>query len=496
MTDTEPTSSITRGSLARPLFALAWPIVVTQLLQVAYNLADTLWLGRYSAAAVGALSLAFPIIFLLLSVGGGFTVAGSTLVAQYTGAGGESSAGKAAGQTLSFVTALAVVLGALGFVVTGPVLSVLPADPETARQVVPLAADYMRVFFLGTPFLFGFFVFSALMRGYGNTRTPMRVMAVSVGLNVVLDPVLIFGVPALGIPELGVEGAALATLIARAVATVIGLYVLFGLGVGPQVRLEHLRPDLPTVRRIIDIGAPSALEQSTSALAMLTLTAMVVTFAPPVVAAFGLGNRLISLVFLPAMGLGRATNTMVGQNLGAGNADRAERAVHLAAGVGAGVMLLVAVVAAVFADPIVSVFMATGTEAAAETVRHGITYLRVRSVEFAFIGVLQVVLGAYRGAGNTRTALGFSLLSLWVGRVATVYVLAFLLGWGVLGVWVGMAAGNVLGAVTAGAWFTRGTWKRSVVDADAGEDEPVEGAEGVEEPDQEEGDRPTTPGGD
>jgi len=165
------------------------------------------------------------------------------------------------------------------------------------------------------------------------------------------------------------------------------------------------------------------------------------------------------------MGLGRAMNTTVGQNLGADDADRAERAVHLAAGVGAGVMLLVAVV---FAEPIVSVFMATGTEAAAETIRHGIEYLRIRSVAFAFIGVLQVVLGAYRGAGNTRTALGFSLLTLRVGRVATVYALAFVLGWGVFGLWVGMATGNVVGAIAAGAWLpagpgngrssTRGRW--------------------------------------
>ena len=464
MTETETESSITQGSLVRPLFTLAWPIVVTQLLQVAYNIADTIWLGRLSTDAVGALSLAFPLIFLLLSVGGGFTVAGSTLVAQYTGAGGEKSAGKAAGQTLSFVIILAVFLGALGYVLTGPLLGLLPADPETARDVVPLAADYMRVFFLGTPFLFGFFIFSALMRGYGNTRTPMRVMLLSVTLNVVLDPILIFGWSPLGIPQLGVEGAALATLISRAVATAVGLYVLFYLPAGPNIEFSHLRPDPETVRKIVDIGVPSALEQSTSALAMLTLTAMVVTFSPPVVAAFGLGNRLISLVFLPAMGLGRATNTMVGQNLGAKQADRAERAVKLAAGVGAGVMFGVAIVAVVFARPIVSVFMSTGTAEAAQTIELGIDYLRIRAVEFAFIGVLQVVLGAYRGAGNTRTALAFSLLSLWVGRVATVYLLTFVLGWGVTGIWVGMAAGNVLGAVTAGAWFTRGTWKRSVVD--------------------------------
>jgi Na+-driven multidrug efflux pump len=134
--------------------------------------------------------------------------------------------------------------------------------------------------------------------------------------------------------------------------------------------------------------------------------------------------------------------------------------------------------------------MATGTQEAAETIRHGIDYLRVRSVEFAFIGVLQVVLGAYRGAGNTRTALGFSLLTLWVGRVATVYVLAFLLGWGVFGLWVGMATGNVVGAIAAGAWFTRGTWKEAVVD----EEEAGEGAEDGE-PDESD-DRPATTGGD
>ncbi|WP_435196153.1 MATE family efflux transporter [Natronomonas sp. EA1] len=468
-----PESSITEGSLARPLFTLAWPIVVTELLQVAYNIADTIWLGRTAepAAAIGALSLAFPLIFLLLSVGGGFTVAGSTLVAQYTGAGGDDSAGKAAGQTLSFVTILAVFLGILGYFTTRPLLALLPTDPETAADVIPLAAEYMEVFFLGTPFLFGFFVFSALMRGYGNTRTPMRVMVLSVGLNVVFDPFLIFGWWVF--PELGVAGAAWATLISRAAATVVGMYVLFSLQAGPAVRLEHLKPDLTYITKIVRIGVPSALEQSTSALAMLTLTAMVVTFATPVVAAYGLGNRLISLVFLPAMGLGRATNTMVGQNLGAGKADRAEKAVKLAAGVGAGVMLGVAGIALLFAEPIVNVFLTTNTADAALTVRLGAEYLRIRTVEFAFIGVLQVLLGAYRGAGNTKTALVFSLVALWLGRVPTVYYLAFVAGLGATGIWIGMALGNIVGAIGAGAWFTRGTWKRAVVDTGttaAGED--------------------------
>ena len=455
-------SSITEGGLARPLFRLAWPIVMLQVLQVAYNVADTLWLGRLSADAVGALSLAFPLVFLMISIAGGFTAAGSILVAQYTGARSEGSAGEVAGQTLSFVGLLSVVLGAVGFAFTDAMLGLLPSSPATGIEIVPLAADYMRVFFLGMPFLFGFFVFEALMRGYGNTRTPMRLMLVSVVLNVVLDPILIFGW--LGFPALGIEGAALATVFSRGVATALGLYVLFVAGAGPDVSLAHLVPDPGYIRDIVRLGVPTALEQSTSALAMITLTAMVVTFAPPVVAAYGLGNRLVSIVFLPAMGLGRATNTMVGQNLGARKADRAERAVHFATLASVVVLLGAALVAALVPEPIVGAFLTTGTPDALATIAYASDYLRIRSVEFVFIGVLQVLLGAFRGAGNTKTALAFSLVALWIGRVPTVYYLAFVAGFGPRGVWIGMALGHVVGAVAAGAWFTRGTWKEAVID--------------------------------
>lgn len=231
MSEIRVESSVTDGDLVHPLVALAWPVVVIPVLQVAYNVADTLWLGRLSAAAVGALSLAFPLVCLLISVGSGFTAGGAILVAQYTDAGGEDSAGRVSGQTVSLVTGVAAVLGVAGFLLTGDMLALLPADDATAAEVVPLAADY----------------------------------------------------------------------------------------------------------------------------------------------------------------------------------------------------------------------------------------LRVRSVEFAFIGVFQVLLGAYRGAGNTRTVLAFSVVALWLGRVPAVYALAFLADLGPTGIWVGMALGTILGAIAA-AWFTRGTWKRTVVD--------------------------------
>jgi putative MATE family efflux protein len=483
--------SITEGSLLRPLFRLAWPIVVIQLLQVTYNIVDTLYLGRFSAEAVGAISLAFPLIFLLIAVAGGFTTAGAILVAQYTGADGDGSAGLVAGQTIFTVSVLSVLIGIGGYFYTRPALEILPSDAETAATVIPLAADYMEVIFAGIPLMFGFFVFSALMRGYGDTRTPMAVMFVSVLLNVLLDPFFIFGfegnplfewlaaVPgvaaldpvaleatllsATGVTGIGIQGAALATILSRGVATAIGIWVLFGTGYGPDVTVGHLAPDLDFIRDIFRLGLPSSVEQTTSALAMITLTAMIVTFSPPVVAAYGLGNRLISLVFLPAMGLGRAIDTMVGQNLGANRADRAGKAVKFAATTGAGVMFLVAVVAVTFTEPIVGAFLGDVPDAPA-TIGYAVEYVRIRSVEFAFIGVSQVILGAFRGAGNTKTAMVISIVTLWVGRVASVAYLVFVAGWGETGVWVGMALGNVLGAILGVAWFSRGTWTDRYID--------------------------------
>jgi len=480
--DDEPRTSITEGSLVRPLFHLAWPIVVIQLLQVTYNVVDTLYLGRLSADAVGAISLAFPLIFLLISVAAGFTTAGAILVAQYTGSKGDQSAGLVAGQTVTFVGLLSIVVAIVGFLFTRPALELLPTEPETGERVIPLAVDYMEIIFLGMPFLFGFFIFAALLRGYGDTRTPMYVMVLSVLVNVVLDPFLIFGFEnnplflwlrldgleatlfsATGFTGYGIEGAALATIGARGIASAIGLYILFFTGVGPNTQPEHLIPDFAFMADIVRLGTPSMIENSADALSQLTLIAMVVTFSPAIVAAYGLGNRIVSLVFLPALGLGRAIDTMVGQNLGADRADRAARAVYVAVSTAAGVMVLVAVVVAVLAEPIVSVFLGD-VENAPATIAHGVEYVQTRSLEFAFIGITQVMLGAFRGAGNTKTAMVISILTLWVGRVGSVYLLVFVFEWGATGIWVGMAVGNIIGALISVPWFLRGNWKQAYID--------------------------------
>lgn len=461
-------SDLTDGSLVRPMFRLAWPLVVIQLLQVAYNIGDTFWLGALSPDAVGALSLAFPLIFFLISIGGGFTAAGAILIAQHSGAD-SGEGGLIAGQTVSFITLIAIGIAVIGFLATDSMLALLPAGPETEAAIIPLASEYMRVFFLGMPFLFGFFIFVSLMRGYGNTRAPMVVMFVSVVFNVVVDPVFIFGVGP--IPRLGMAGAAVATVLSRAIATVIGFYVLFYTDVGPAIEASHLLPRSEYVSKITRLGVPTALEQSMSSLAMIAMTAMVSTFPPAVVTAYGLGNRLISLAFLPALGMSQATDTIVGQNLGAGKPERAARATWLAAGVIAAVMAVAGAIAFLVPEPIVSVFLTADVEGRAATIGYGTTYLQVAALMFVFMGVMQVFLGAFRGAGNTKTALAFSVIALWLGRVLVTVFLLFVADWGTTGIWVGVLVGDVVGAIAAGVWFTRGTWKNAIVDDEREDDD-------------------------
>mgnify|MGYP001627051376 CR=1 FL=1 len=456
-------SRLTEGDLLGPMVALAWPMVVIQLLQVAYNVADTAFLGAYSADAVAALSLAFPIVFLMISIGGGFTAAGAILVAQYSGAGADRDADRIAGQTLVFVTIVAVAVGALGYLITDPVLALLPADAATQERIVPLASDYLRIYLLGTPFLFGFFVFVSLMRGYGDTRTPMRVMFVSVAVNVALDPLLIFGIGPF--PALDVRGAALATIFSRLVATLIGLYVLFGTDAGPDIRRSDLVLNRADVSDIVRLGVPSTIEQSASSLAFIALTAMVVTFSPAIVAAYGLGNRIVSLVFLPAMGLSQAVDTVVGKNLGAERPDRAERGSRLAMGVTAGVMALLTGVVYLAPAPIAGVFLTA--EGTGNALAYSVEYLQVAAFMFVPMGVLQILLGTFRGAGNTKTAMLFSVATLWFVRVPATYVLAFTLGWAEDGIWLAVVLGDVVGCLLALAWYSRGTWTEKYVDETA-----------------------------
>lgn len=478
---TDRSVNVTDGDLFRPLLVLSAPIVASQVLQVAYNLADTFWVGRLGADAVAALSYAWAIVFLMVSVGGGLTVAGTVLVSQNKGAGDFRRSHHVAGQTISFVTVVALGFAAVGYVAAPYLLALVGATPGTDPH--SYATGYTRVIFLGVVFMFWFFIFDALMRGWGDTRTPLYLMAGSVALNVVLDPFLILGFvdnplfawvglqgleaqlyALTGFDGYGVTGAAVATVIARFFPAAIGMYLLLFGDVGLSPEPADFLLEAATVRKILDVGAPIGAEQGLRAGGIAAMTAIIAIAGDDAVAAYGIVNRLSTLLFLPALGFARGTETVVGQNMGADQVDRARRAVYLAAATIAGVFLVVVALAYPFAETLTGVFLTPGDPASATVVEYGAAYVRIAGPAYVFLGVFQVTLGGFRGSGSTRTAMLLSVQELWLFRIPLSFVFLTYLGWGVVGVWWAVAASFVASAVTTGAWFLRGTWTDNVVD--------------------------------
>ncbi|NKE37043.1 MATE family efflux transporter [Natronococcus sp. JC468] len=446
---------LTDGGIVKPLLYLSLPLIITNVLQTAYNVADTFWLGRYGTTEVAAISFAFPIIFLLISFAIGFSVAGSVLVAQYVGANRERDAEYAASQTVSFSILGALVLGVFGYTVVDDVLALFAAEPE----VTAAAANYMRIYALGLVFVFGFLMFMSLMRGYGDTVTPMLIMFVSVAINVVLDPLLIFGVGPL--PELGIAGAAYATIIARGLTLAVGLWLMLRGYRGVRIRLRELVPDPTYGLKLVRIGLPASFEGASRALSMSLLLFVVALFATPVVAAYGIGTRILSVIVLPAMALSQGVETMTGQNVGAGKPDRAAKANHLAAATLFVFLTATGVLSTLAAEPIVALF--TNDPAVVDA---GATFLDYVAPTFGLFGAMYIYIGGYRGAGMTGTAAGLVLLAFMGVQIPVAWVAAN--AFGPTGVWLSFAAAHLVGAVGAALWFRRGTWRDGDLTADAG----------------------------
>lgn len=450
------------GPVHKNLFYLSLPIVIINLLQTAYNLADTFWLGQLSKDALASITFAFPLVFFLISLGMGISVAGSVLVAHFEGAGKRKKVNFAASQTITFSFIASVILGALGYFYIGDMVGLLGAEGVVATS----ATGYMQVISLGLFFMFGFFVFNALMRGFGDTVTPMLLMLGTVVLNIIIDPFFIFGWWIL--PPMGVEGAAIATVLSRGLAMIVGLGILFKGWEGLQISLGKMWPDLGFSKKMLHIGIPATAEGTGRSLSVNALVAVVgFTFADTVIAGYGIGIRIFSLIFLPAIAVGRGVESMTGQNLGAGKFDRAGETARAGAKYTFLALTGIGVITFIFARPIASVFT-TDPDVASVAAE----FLRYVSFSFGFIGVLRSYVGSFRGAGKTFTAAVISVATLGLIRLPIAYLGAP--AHGTIGIWAAFFISNVAGAAIAYSWYQRGTWRQKIDDEDQQKGEVAE----------------------
>jgi putative MATE family efflux protein len=440
---------LTEGSISLNLLRLAIPIIISNMLQTAYQVVDTFWVGRLSAQAVAAVSFCFPVSFLLIALGGGLPIAGTVLAAQYTGRGDDETMNHVAAQTVLMVFLVSVALAALGYTVAAPIMRLMGAAPE----VLPDAVRFFQIAVLGFIFVFMFFAYQALMRGRGVVYPPMFIVFITVLINFALDPLLIFGWGPL--PRMGVAGSAMATLCTQGLAATTGIALMVRGRHGIHLKWSNLRPDFPLMRQIFRLGFPSSIEQSTQALGMTVMTMLVAGFGTIAVAAYGIGVRVMSCAIVPAIGLAVASSTLVGQNIGADQLHRAERTNLVSCSV-AFIALTVAGLLTFFAAAGISRFFIPQGGPAIE---QSAVFIRAIALTFGFIGLQQVLTGSLRGAGDTVAPMVLAMISLWMLRFPLAYVLSAHTTLQVRGIWYAFPVTTVLSAAMAGYWFLWGGWR-------------------------------------
>ncbi len=461
---------MTTGAIAPKLLALSWPLVLGNLLQTAYNLADIFWVGRVSSEAVAGVALMFPLSWMFVSTAMGLTAATIALVSQHVGADNQRRADNIVAQTILLAVAVSTVLAILGFAFRHELLTLMGAE----GQVFDDALAYIEVIFFALPLTFLFFAFRASLQGAGDTKTAMWLVFISAGMNVVLDPFFILGWGPF--PEMGTRGAGWATFISRAFATGAGIYILLRGGFGVKLYIRDLLPDPTILKKLVGIGYPATIDGWARSFAAVAMAAFVTPFGTAAIAAYGIGVRLMSVTWSIAGAVGQAAATGVGQNLGAQTPDRAGRVTWIATAATMGMLAVAGAICVLFPEFLMGLF-----DDNPETVAEGRTFLWVVAPFWAFFGGTMVIQGAFRGAGQTKVAMALSFLARWVFRIPVAIVLAFSLtvtipfvgevttfGIGVVGIWAAFSIGAFLTFLVAAFWFRLGRWTEAVID-DEGE---------------------------
>jgi len=315
------------------------------------------------------------------------------------------------------------------------------------------SAHYLRVSFTGIVFMFIFAMFQSILRGIGEVRVPLYVIAFSVILNLILDPFFIFGWGP--VPPGGVVGAAYATLVTQGLAALVAFRILFGRHYGVRLRRRDFVPDMALVKRVFLLGLPTSIEQSMDALGIMVITVFVSHFGTSSLAAYGIGFRVLMLVFIPAFGISMATATLVGQNIGAGNFARAKETAVVSTWYAFWLLTGAAVLIFAGATHVVQFFVPEDPV----VIREGALVVRLMAVSFGLIGVQMSLMGAFLGAGDTFMPMVLTIVSVWVIQIPVAYCLSHYTSLGALGLWYSFPITALVTTILTIVRFKRQNWK-------------------------------------
>ncbi|MFC1991264.1 MATE family efflux transporter [Chloroflexota bacterium] len=442
----------TKGSIMGNLLGLAWPMMVGHAVTTLGPTIDMIWVGKLGAASIAGVGISGMIVQLMNTARMGMQMGTRAMVARFVGAGDEEGANHVAQQAFVITISFAMFMAVIGIFLADEILLLLGLEAD----VVSEGGAYLRIQLIGMVTMSFQMMSQGIMQASGDAMTPMKISVGTRLLHIALCPFLIFGWWLF--PRLGVSGAALTGVLSQGIAGGLGLWMLYSGRTRLRLTLKNFRFDGNMIWRILKIGIPAMINGTERTMANLLVMWFVVPFGTFAVAAHSLVERLDRFIHMPAQGLGQASGVLAGQNLGAGQPERAEKTGWLAASLFTGIISIISVMLWFWAEYLIRIF---NTEP--ELVVIGATFLRIEIVAFMVFGFIQVLMQCLNGVGDTVIPMLTTLTSMWGVQMPLAYLLPRITNLGVYGVRWGIVAGNVARAVIYSTYFKMGRWKRKQV---------------------------------
>lgn len=442
----------TEGPILRNLWSLSWPMVVTNTLMMLGPTIDMIWVGRLGSTSVAGVGVSGMAVQMVNGMMMGMSAGMRAVVSRYIGAGDVRGAVHAARQGFVISATFSVVMAIIGVFLAEEILLLFGLEPEVVSQ----GAAYMRILFVGSVAMSFRMICESIMQASGDTINPMKITMGFRLFHVALCPFLVFGLWIF--PELGVSGAAVTNVTSQTIGTLISIWVIFSGRSRLKLDNKNFYIDFHMIWRIVRIGFPNLMSGLQRNLSQFVVMYLIAPFGTIAVAAHTINQRLEMVLMMPAMAFGMSASVLVGQNLGAGKPERAEKSAWAAVGVVEVWVFLASILILFAAEYIVRIF-----NSEPEVVELSSTFLRIAVAGYILLGFQAVTMNALSGAGDNVPSMITNILTVWLVSMPLAYFLPKITDLGVYGVRWGMVAGVVVPAVVLTVYFNTGRWKRKKV---------------------------------
>ena len=438
---------LTKGHEGKLIFRFAAPMLIGNIFQQLFNVVDSVvvgnFIGKEALAAVGA---SFPIIFMLISLIIGLVMGITVVISQYFGAKDYIRVKRAIDTMYIYTVFAGIIATAAGLLLTVPLLRLL----DTPQEIMPQATQYMRIFFSGMVIFFGYNGTSAVLRGLGDSKTPLYFLIIATVANIIFD--LLF----VGVFSWGIKGAAFASLLANSIAFGLAIIWLNKTHKIIQIAVRGLHFDREIFLQSIRIGLPTGIQHTLVAIGNLALLSIVNKFGTNVLAAYSVANRIDMMATIPSLSFSQALSTFVGQNIGANKTERVRTGLKATIKMAGGITVITTLLIILMGNILMRMFTND-----TDVIRIGNEYLTIVSAFYLLFTMMFIFNGIMRGAGDTIFPMFFSLISLWLVRIPLAFYLSARMGES--GIWWAIPAGWFIGLVLSFFYYRTGRWKTSTV---------------------------------